>query len=308
MSSDAAQRSKLRNFLFWALLVVWFGEMTLWGVRPLSEMWTRVWQIALPADPGLATALYLTHAFEAAAKGALGVMAVYALRSSSPLARSGLFASMALVPPLNLAFQFRAQGYPLRATIIGTVFSVILWGSFFLSSDRGGEPRRTTGAAAAVPPSPWESFERIWFAANAAILTLLASLFLFVPDAGLALTFPCLSHSAISVRGAPSALTLAGMGVGTHLLSVAAATWIATIYSRTNATLRRAVAGASTVHAGLLCALPLSGLALDAGRACATSSLLVYSVPLFAGWLLRDALSYRGRRAARVHLAQPAGA
>lgn len=307
MSSSAPQLSKTRTFLLWALAVVWFSEMLLWGVRPLSEMWTRVWQIVPPEDPQLATALYITHAFEAGAKGALGVLAVFALRSKSPSARSALFVPMALIPPLNLAFQFRAQGFPLRATTVATVLSIILWGSFFLFRERTEQPRNTTAGSRQSPPSRWESLQYIWFAANAVVLTLISSLFLFAPDSGAKFTLPCLSGLIDTSRGVPSGLTLTSLAVGTHLLSVATATWIATVYFRSNPTVRQAVAAANTLHAGLLCILPLRQIALDVGRDCATSSLLIYAIPLFAGWVIYAALSYRATLTGRLHLAQPAG-
>ncbi len=307
MSASAPRLSRTRNFLFWAFAVIWFGEMALWGVRPLSEMWTRVWQIAPPADPQLATAFYLTHAFEAAAKGALGVLAVYGLRSRDSTVRSTLFVSMALVPPLNLAFPFRAEGYPARATAIATIFTLILWGAFFLSRDRAGEPGRPIDAPAALLPLRWQSVRQTWFAVNAVLLTLAAAPFLLAPERGLALAFPCLFGLPVTTQGAPSGVTLTGMNVGTHLLAVATATWIATVYARRHGTLGRAVAAASTVHAGLLCAVPFAQLALNAGRECATSSLLVYSVPLFAGWLLYDGFGYLAQRAgARTALDLPA--
>ncbi len=305
MSATAPRLSRTRNFLFGAFIIVWFGEMALWGVRPLSELWTRVWQIAPPADPQLATVFYLTHAFEAAAKGARGVLAVYGLRSRDSTVRSALFVSMALVPPLNLAFPFRAQGFPARATTIGTMFSLILWGAFFLFRDRAGEPRRSTDAPEGLFRSRGQALQQSWFAVNAAVLTLAAAPFLFAPDRGLALAFPCLFGLSVTTRGVPSGVTLTGMNVGTHLLALATATWLATAYVRRYATLGRAVAAASTLHAGLLCGVPLTQLALAAGRDCATSSLLVYSVPLFAGWLLYDGSSYLAARAGRAQLAQP---
>jgi hypothetical protein len=307
MSSSAPRLSRTRNFLFRAFVVVWFGEMALWGVRPLSELWTRVWQIAPPADPRLATAFYLTHAFEAAAKGALGVLAVHGVRSRHSTVRNALFVSMALVPPLNLAFPFRAEGFPRRATMIGTIFSLVLWGAFFLFRDRAAGSERTTDAPGDVVTGGSPSIRQAWFALNAAVLTLAAALFLFAPGRGLALAYPCLLGLPDSAAGAPSGVTLTGMNVGTHLLAVATATWIATVYARRYRTLGRAVAAASTVHAGLLCAVPFAQLALNAGRECATSSLLVYSVPLFAGWLLYDGLWYLAQRAgARTALDLPA--
>ena len=97
------------------------------------------------------------------------------------------------------------------------------------------------------------------------------------------------------------------MVVGTHLTAVATATWIGTAWSRSNATVRQAVAAANTLHAALLCMLPLPQIALEAGTRCATSSLLIYSIPLLAGWLIYGALSYRTALAERVPFTHPAG-
>jgi hypothetical protein len=287
MSSTAPPLSKMRTFLLWALAVVWFSEMTLWGVRPLAEVWTRFWQQLPPADPQLTSALYITHALEAAAKGALGVLAVFALRSRTPSVRSALFVPMALVPPLNLAFQFRAQGFPLGPTTVGTVLSAILWGSFFLFKDPSDQP---SGPSA---PSRWESFQSLWLGANATLLTLAASLFLFAPDTGLRSIFPCLSGSLDASRGVPPGLTHSLMAVGTHVLAVSIATWIATAASRRHPIVRKAAIAASTLQAGLLCVLPLRRIALDLGRACAASSLLIYAVPLLAAWVVYAVVSYR---------------
>jgi hypothetical protein len=66
------------------------------------------------------------------------------------------------------------------------------------------------------------------------------------------------------------------------------------------------VSFANTVFAGLLCVVPLTRLALEAGRDCATSSLLIYAVPLFAGWLTFDALSYGPVLTRRLRLANAA--
>lgn len=305
MTSSPARLSGARTFVLWALAVVWFAEMALWGLRPLSETWTRFWGILAPDDQQLATGLYLTHAFEAAAKGALGVLAVYALRSRTPFVRSALFVPMALVPPLNVVFQFRAQGFPLRPTLIGATLSVILWETFFLFKDRA-EPSQITDAAGRSRLSLSDLLQDAWFAANAIVLTIASALFLFAPDTGLRLAFPCLSGVLDASRAVPSSLTLTGMAVGTHLTAVATATWIATVYSRTNATVRQAVAAANTLLAGLLCMLPLPQLALQTERSCATSSLLIYSIPLLAGWLVYAALSHRTTLTEHVRLTHPA--
>lgn len=306
MTSSPARLNRPRTLILWALAVVWFAEMALWGLRPLSEIWMRFWGTLAPDDPQLATGLYLTHAFEAAAKGALGVLAVYALRSRTPLVRSALFVPMALVPPLNVVFQFRAQGFPLKPTVIGATLSVILWETFFLFKDDAEQSSRMADAVTPSRVSLWNSFKHVWFVANAIVLTLAAALFLFAPDTGLRLTFPCFSGLVDGARTVPSGLTLAGLAVGTHLTAVATATWIAAVYSPNSTTVRQAVAAANTLHAALLCMLPLLQLALEAGRSCATSSLLIYSIPLLGGWLVYAALSYRTVLTGRLHLAHPA--
>jgi hypothetical protein len=305
VTSPAARLNGARTFILAALAIVWFAEMALWGVRPLSEMWTGFWGIVAPEDPQLARALYLTHAFEAAAKGALGVLAVYALRSRNPFVRSALFVSMALVPPLNVVFQFRAQGFPLRPTVIGATLSVILWETFFLFKDGTEQPSQKMDGVtrARAPLSDW--FQYAWFAANAIVLTFAAALFLFAPDTGLRLAFPCFSGPDDAARAGPSALTLSAMAIGTHLTAIASATWIATAHSRNQASVRRAVAAANTLHAALLCMLPLLQLTLGEERRCATSSLLIYSIPLLGGWLVYAALSSHTTLTARLHLAHP---
>lgn len=301
MTSSPARLNKARTFVFGAFAIVWFAEAALWGVRPLSEVWSRFWQMLPPDDAQLATGLYLTHAVEAAAKTALGVVAVYALRSRTPFVRSALFIPMALVPTLNVLFQFRAQGFPLRSTLIGATLSVVLWDTFFLLKDRAassvvrGVPSRARTLAA-------DSLQTAWFAANAFVLTLASALFLFAPDAGLRLAFPCFSGLFDAARAVPSSLTLAGLGVGTHLTAVATATWIAVVCSRTHEAVRQAVTAANIVHAALLCVLPLAQLGREAGRGCGTSSLLIYSVPLLAGWLAYARFSHRAGSAECVRL------
>ena len=127
--SFTPQLSKVRTFLFGALAFVWFAEMVQWGFLASTGGWQNIWK---DIAPQLTTALLITHAIRAAAKGALGVMAVFGLRSKSPTVRTALFISMSLVPPLNIIFPHRADGFPLGTTAVAAVFSAILWISFFL--------------------------------------------------------------------------------------------------------------------------------------------------------------------------------
>lgn len=128
MTSSDPQLSRVRTFLFGGLALVWFGEGILTGVRPLADAWTRFWKMFPPADSQLAVALYITHAFEAPLKAGLLILALVGLRSRNPSVRTPLFVSMALVPPINIAFHFRAQGFPLSSIAIATTLSAILWG------------------------------------------------------------------------------------------------------------------------------------------------------------------------------------
>lgn len=296
MNALPARLSAMRTVVLAGFAVVWFTEMTLWGLRPLSELWTGFWEMPSPGDPQLATALYLTHAIEAAGKGALGVLAVYALRSRSALVRTALFIPMALVPPLNLAFPFRTQGFPLVPTLIGATLSVILCETLFLFKDRSaqrGPSDKVDPESRAAEPG-W--LERGWFAANAVLLTLAAGLFVLAPDTAVRLALPCFAVPFGIVRTDPGVLTIAGMTVGTHLAAVATATWIGAAYARRNVTVRRAVAAANTLLAVAMCALPLVHLARYAGAHCALASPLLYAVPLLAGWLVYAAFSYGGTK------------
>lgn len=300
MTSSPPRLHKARTVVLWGLAVVWFAEMALSAVRPLTEKWTQFWEYVAPDDPRL----YLTYAILAAAKGALCVLAVYALRSRSPFVRSVLFIPMALVPPLNVIFPFQAQGFLLRPTLIGATLSVILWQTFFLLRDdvERSIPRLSTSGRSRA--SRWPVAQYVWFAANAVVLTVAGALFLFAPAEGVRLAFPCVSGSGDTY---PSGLRLVGMVVGTHLTAVATATWLGTYYSRSNTTVRQAVAAANTLHAFVLCALPLAQLTLAAGRACAASSLLVYSIPLLGGWLAYLAILYRITLTDRLQLASSVG-
>ncbi len=293
MTTQGPQLSRVRTLLFGALAVVWFGEMALWGFPALSGMWGQLWRISPPADPQLGTALTTLMSLESPVKGALGVLAVVGLRSRSPATRTALFASMALVPPLNIAFPFRQQGFLLGPTIVATTLSAILWGSFFLFRERSELPEQ--GRTGDLPPSRWEVLQYLWFAANSAALTVLALLFLFRPRTGLDLAIPCLPSASSGDGVAWSSLVHKSMGTGTHLLAFATASWIATAKCRTNPTLRQALTMASAVGAGLFLLFPLRQIVSAFGGSCAKSSLLVVFAPLFVAWVLYAALTSKAR-------------
>jgi hypothetical protein len=286
--------SKVRTFLFGALAVVWFSEMVLWGFPALARAWTNVWRLAAPDDAALAGVLQMAHAVEAPAKGALGLMALFGLMSKHAATRTALLAAMALVPPLNIAFQFRAQGFPLGSVAVAATFSLILWGAFFWFKEAGAR------GPTLPPPSRWDTARSAWFAVNAAVLTALAGLFLFAPRTVLDLTFPCSSPAFAANPGALSSLELTSLAVGAHFAALSTATWLATIRCRSNPTLRRAVTIASTAHAALMLVFPLGQIAAQDGGACAGASVLIGFLPLLGGWLLFSAFSYHvhTRRAA----------
>lgn len=291
--SFAPKLSRVRTFLFGALTVVWFGETVLWGFRSFSEVWTIVQKMIPPDDPQLATALFITHAARAAAKAALGVMAVFGLRSKNPAARTALFLSMALVPPLNIAFQFREQNFPVEQTVVAMILSAILWGSFFLFREpTGQQPQKETTGSGQFPSSWWEIFQYIWFWVNATVLTLMALLFLFWPKTALSFIFPYLSSLLNTYEAELPSLIASTLTSGAHLFALATATWIATIYFRSITTLRQGITIASTLHAGLLCFWPLRQMILEAGGGSAASSMLSLFVPFFVGWVLCVAFSY----------------
>jgi len=292
MTTEILQLSKMRTFLLWAFVIVWFSEMTLWGVRPLAEVWTLFWQQLPPDDAQLTSALYITHALEATAKGALGVLAVFAIRSRNPTVRIALFIPMALVPPLNLMFQFRAQGFPLGPTTVGTTFTIILWGSFFLFKDRADASSKESVILHQSTRSRLEIFQAIWLGVNAIILTVAASLFLFAPATGLRAIFPCMSAS-LEVAGEIQGLIHSLMAVGTHVMAISIAVWIATAFASSNPTIRQAAIAASTLLTFLIVILPLREIALELGRTCATSSLLIFAIPLFIAWMVYQLVLYR---------------
>jgi len=286
--STTPQLSKVRTFLFGALAFMWFAEMVQWGFLASTGGWQNVWK---DIAPQLTTALLVTHAIRAAAKGALGVMAIFGLRSKNPVTRTVLFVSMSLVPPLNILFPCRADGFPLGTTAVAAIFSAILWTSFFIFK----EPIQRTGASdsSATPSSRWESVQHTWFAVNSAALTLMALFFLSAPRIALDFIFPSLSDLFHSYETGLASMTSSNLSSGTHLLALAIASWIATVNSRSNPALRQAMTVASVVHAGLICLLPLRRVILEIGGGSATSSILIAFAPLFVGWLFYAALSYR---------------
>lgn len=285
--SPTPQLSKVRTFLFGALAFVWFAEMVQWGFLASTGGWQNIWK---DIAPQLTTALLITHAIRAAAKGALGVMAVFGLRSKKPATRTALFVSMALVPPLNIIFPCRADGFPLGTTVVAAVLSIILWTSFFLFR----EPIQYVGTRESVSmqSSRWETIQYTWFALNSAALTLMALFFLSAPRTALDFVFPSLSGLFHSYETGLASMTSSNLSSGTHLLALSIASWIATIYSRNNTTMRKAMSFASIANAGLICLLPLRRVILEIGGSSATSSLLMAFAPLFVGWLLYAAFSY----------------
>jgi hypothetical protein len=281
---SAPPLSRARTVLFGGLALVWFGEMLFTGVQPFAETWTRFWKMYAPDNPQLAAALYITHAFEAPLKAALLVLALFGLRSRNPSARTALFVSMSLVPPINIAFHFRAQGFPLSSMTIATVLSSILWVSFLLIREpaQHAERRETT--------EPWDIFRYAWFALSATVLTVLASLFLFAPNTVLYWEFPCLSDVFDAHQGELASLSVSTLAAGSHLTALATATWFATAHSRSNRTLRQAITLASIAYTGLVCLLPLRQIVSHAGWNCSTSPVLIPFVPLLVGWVMYAAV------------------
>lgn len=284
MTSSTPRLSGVRTSLLVGLAVVWFGEGLLTGVQPLAEGWTRFWKMFPPDDPTLAAALYVTHAFEAPLKAGLLVLALFALRSGKPSVRTPLFVSMSLVPPINIAFHFRAQGFPLVSMTIATTLSAILWGSFLLTS----EP--------AEPSPPHEAgqsdiLERAWFSLSAAVLTFLGLLCLLAPKTALYWLFPCLSWTFDAHQGELASLTVSMLAAGSHLTALATASWFATAGYRTSRTLRQAITLSSMTVTALMCALPLRQVVQQGGWTCARSPILLSFVLLLVGWVAYAAIS-----------------
>jgi len=284
MSSSTPRLNGLRTFLLVGLAVVWFGEGVSTGVQPLAQGWTTFWRMFPPADPTLAAALYVTHAFEAPLKGGLFVLALFALHSRDPSVRTPLFISMSLVPPLNIAFHFRAQGFPLVSMAIATTLSAILWGSFFLTS----EP-----ADPAPRGEPWRRnvIGRMWFALSAAVLTFLGLLCLLLPKTALYWQFPCLSSSFDARQDQLASLTVSMLAAGSHLTALATASWFATARYGATPALRQAVTFSTVTMAALMCALPVRQVIQQDGWSCARSPVLLPFVLLLLGWVAYAAIS-----------------
>ena len=270
--------SRLRTFLLVGLAVVWFSEGVMTGVQPLAEVWTRFWKMLPPDNSTLTAALYVTHSFEAPLKAGLFVLALCALLSGDPAVRTPLLVSMSLVPPINIAFHFRAQGFPLVSMTIATTLSAILWGSFVLTSEHA---RPSSPGAAAQRGA----LERVWFGLSAAVLTFLGLLFLVAPRTALYWQFPCLDSTFDAHAGDLTSLTVSVMGAGSHLTALAVAGWFATVNWRTNRTLRQAVALSSIAAAALVCALPLRQVVQRDGLACVKSPIFLPFVALLVGWI-----------------------
>jgi hypothetical protein len=282
---SAPQLSRVRTFLFGGLALVWFGEMLFTGVQPLAETWTRFWKMYAPDNSELATALYITHAFEAPLKAALLVLALFGLLSTNTSARTALFVSMSLVPPINIAFHFRAQGFPVSSMTIATVLSSILWVSLLLIREPAQKAKQRETARW------WQIAQYVWFALSATILTVLASLFLFAPNTVLYSEFPCLSAVFDAHQGELASLRVSTLAAGSHLTALATATWFAAAHSPGNRTLRQAITIASIAYAGLVCLLPLRQIVSHAGWNCSTWSVLVLFVPLLVGWVTYAAIA-----------------
>jgi len=276
--------SRVRDFLFVALALVWFSEMNFLGFQTLSRIWAHLWQVTPPQDLQLASALFETWSMGAPAKGALFVMAIFGLRSRQPFTRTALYASMALVPPLNIAFPFRYQGFLPGPVTVATTLSIILWGSFILFREHPSPAERIRANRSAA--SGWETFQVLWFAATSAILALFAILLLFWPVFILRLALP--GHAGLfnPDNGELSSLIHVSMACGTHFLAVSTACWLATANCRRHPALARAVAVAITVLAALFVVFPIRQIVQDMGLANAAPSILMISVPLFFGWLL----------------------
>jgi len=278
MTTATSRLSGFRTFVLVGLAVVWFSEGVLTGVRPLAEGWTTFWRMFAPADATLAATLYITHAFHAPLKAALFILAVFALRSRDPAVRTPLYVSMALVPPLNIAFHFRAQGFPPVSMTIATTLSAILWGTLLLTREPAEPSPRPEVARS-------NTAGRSWFALSAAVLAFLGLLFLLAPNAALYGLFPCLNTTFDARQDQLSSLTVSMLAGGSHLTALATAVWFATVRYRTTPALRPAVAFSTITLATLMCALPLQQVVRQGGWTCARSPILLTFVLLLVGWM-----------------------
>lgn len=251
-----------------------------------------MWQVSLPQNPQLETIQYITWSVSAPEKGALFVMAVIGLRSKNLFARTALFASMSLVPPLNIVFPFRQQGFLFGPVAVAATLSAILWGSLILIRERSQQREQKE---AHLHSSPWEVFQYVWLAANSAAVTLIALFFLFRTRTALNFIFPCSTGLFTSNEGALPSPVHTTMAAGTHLLAVSIGTWIATIKSRSNQTMLKAMTIANIVLSVLFFVFPLMQLTMKFGANCASSSILIVFAPLLVSWLCYALVSYKSR-------------
>ena len=201
MSQSGSHLSRVRTVLFGGMVLVWFSETMFLGFPSLNAIWSDLWQVESPQNAQLATALHAIWATGAPSKAALFVMAVFGLLTKNSSARTALFISMALVPPLNIAFPFRQQGFLLGPMTVGTTLSTILWVSFFVFREHASPTEQAHARHAALtPPSRSEVIQQSWFGVYASILTLLAAMLLFRPRTSLDFVLPCLSGLSGSQR------------------------------------------------------------------------------------------------------------
>ena len=282
-----SQLSKIRTFLFWCLAAVWFCEMLFLGVPFFNRLWIDLWHVAPPQDSELATASLLTGMVGAPVKGAFFVMAVWGIRSTNPSTRTALFVSMSLVPPFNVAMPFRYQGFFLGPVLVGTIFSAILWLSFFLFKEPYRQPeQKVKESLGQLPSSGWEIFQYILFAITSIAITVLAFLFLFFPKTALAFSFPCMPNLLDSSQADLSGMIYHSMASGTHLLSLSICSWIATVNCRRNPSLGQAMTITITVFTGLFFLFPISQMITAFGINCITPSILYAFALLLTSWLI----------------------
>ena len=285
--------SRVRTVLFCGLATVWVCETTFLGVAPLARVWSHLWQVPVPESQQLAATLFAAWAVGAPEKGALAVMAILALLSRNAFVRTALFVGMALVPPLNILFPFRVQGFLPGPMTVATVLSTLLWGGFFLFREPAAQPEQATSNGA--PPTQRRTIELAWFTFYSVVVSLFAALYLFWPRTAFDLAFPCAASLVGPDKGALPGFINPTLGSGTHLAAVAIAFWIGTVNLRRSRTLQRALTIAGTVHAGLFLVFPLPQIARIYGVECAASSSLVAFVPLFVIWLVFAVWSLRAK-------------
>ena len=286
-----SQLSKVRTFLFWCFALVWFSEMLFLGVPLFNRVWIELWHVAPPQDSELASASLLTGMVGAPVKGTFFVMAVWAIRSTNPSTRTALFVAMSLVPPFNVAMPFRYQGFVLGPVLVGSIFSAILWLSFFLFKEPYRQPeQKLKESVSQLPSSGREIFRYTLFAITSIVITVLAFLFLFFPKTALAFSFPCMPNLLDSPQADLSGMIYHSMASGTHLLALSICSWIATVNFRRNPSLRQAMTITVTVFTALFFIFPIRQMIAAFGINCITPSILYAFAFLLAGWLI-DAFS-----------------